>query len=412
LQLQGCAVRLVTLAPFRELVTGLGLGFSPVNDPLTALKSSGYWHSWQSSTTALPRKLWALRQLLRLCDEPFMHMLDECLEGCSGSDVVLSAITGFGGPHIARKLGAPFCWAYLQPETPTRCFPHYLSPWSRSFWGSLNRATYSAAQWGFEMLFGSAISRWRGKNLRLPRSSGDEAMLVLYGFSNFVIPRPPDWDERTHVTGYWFLNPPAPWSPPPELQNFLAEGPVPFAVCLASIKGWPDAVDVVIRATRKTGQRAVILGGQAARQDRPCNHAMLIDFAPYEWLFPRVTAVLHHGGAGTAAAALRAGRPSIVAPSFFDQSFWANRMHRLGVAAAPLPPHRLSVENLAAALALLVDHPEYARHAARLGEKISAEDGAASAAGILLRHLGWRGKLYHDGQTGGPLGKSLWHSRS
>jgi sterol 3beta-glucosyltransferase len=390
---RGCAARLVTFTPFREFVTDIGLEFFPVTDPMTAVKSSDDWRCWQSSNTNLPRKLWSLRRMLEACREPFLRMLDECLDGCAGCDAVVSASSGFAGPHIAEKLGLPFGWGFLQPETSTRCFPHYLSPWSRSLGKSLNHATYSVAGWITRFLFENALASWRRNSLRLPPSSvgivaGSESPPVVYGFSPHVISKPPDWGENTHVAGYWFLDAGAPWTPSQQLSRFLADNPHAIAVCLDSLRGEPNILDVVTGAVRQTGQRAlVITGGGAARGEELTDLVTTVDFVPYQWLFPRVSAVIHHGGAGTAAAALRARRPSVLLPSFFDQSFWANRMFRLGVCPAPLSPHRLSVRNLAAAIDVIITEPEYRRRASILGERICEEDGAGSAADIFLRHF-------------------------
>ena len=394
IQSRGFTVRLVTFPPFGELVTGQGLEFFPVSDPMVAVKLSDDWHRWQSSDTDLPRKLWSLRRLLQQCQKPFTQMLDECFDACRDCDAILSATSGFAGPHIAEKLGLPCCWAFLQPETPTSHFPHYMSPWSRSLGRFANYASYAVASGCFQILFGNTVARWRDKSLGLAPSRasvvpGSKWSPVLYGFSRHVIAKPPDWDERKHVTGYWFLNSDAAWSPSRELSSFLADGPPPIAVCLNAIKGRPDFLDVVTCATRQTGQRAVILtGGTAAQPGRDSNHVITIDYAPHEWLFPRATAVIHHGGAGTTAAALRAGQPSILVPSFFDQSFWANAVYRLGVSPAPFSPHRLSVENLTAAIHDVTTRPQYRQQASWLGERISEEDGAGSAAEIFLRNLG------------------------
>src|SRR5208283_4942931 len=136
------------------------------------------------------------------------------------------------------------------------------------------------------------------------------------------------------------------------------------------IKGSREFPDVVTGAVRQTGQRAVVLaGGTTAEAERDSKHVITIDYAPHDWLFPRATAVIHHGGAGTTAAALRAGKPSILVPGFFDQSFWANAVYRLGVSPAPFSPHRLSVENLTAAIHDVTTRPQYRQQASWLGER-------------------------------------------
>src|ERR1700675_1705718 len=191
---RGFEVRLVTFEPFRELVNGLGLEFFLIRGPMDEIKSSPEWHSWQSSEISLPRKIWALRHMLEECRQPFLHMMDECLDACSGCDAIVSSSSGFAGPHIAEKFGVPFFWALLQPETPTRLFPYYMTPWSRSMGKILNRSTYSVASGGFRLLFGDILAQWR-KSLKLaPRSvnivGSHTSGPVVYGFSTHVIAKP------------------------------------------------------------------------------------------------------------------------------------------------------------------------------------------------------------------------------
>ena len=391
LQERGWAVRLITFAPFRELVNGHGLEFFSLCDPTAALKSSSAWRCWQSSQVSLPRKLWALRHVMEQCRQPFVRMLDECLEACSGCHAIVSSSSGFAGPHIAEKLGLPFFWALLQPETPTQWFPYYLSPWSRSLGKLVNRSTYFAARRSFQFLFGDIFAQWRRSLQLAPRSvntiSSRTTTPVLYGFSRHVISKPADWNEHTHVTGYWFLDSAADWTPPEKLSQFLEDGPAPLAVCLSSINGKPDLLHTVQHAVHQTGQRAVVITSGSIARYLESSGVLTIDFAPYGWLFPKVTAIVHHGGAGTSAAALRAERPSILVPGFFDQSFWANTLYRLGVAPVPLSPHNITVHNLANAIHMVMTQSKFRQQAQRLGQGICAEDGSFSAAEILLQYL-------------------------
>lgn len=112
--------------------------------------------------------------------------------------------------------------------------------------------------------------------------------------------------------------------------------------------------------------------------------AIEIEGAPHEWLFPRMTAVVHHGGAGTTAEGLRAGRPTAVFPSNFgDQLFWGRRVHALGAGPEPVPQKRLTVEGLVVSIRAITDDEGMRRRAAALGEKIRAEDGVARAVEIV-----------------------------
>ena len=148
---------------------------------------------------------------------------------------------------------------------------------------------------------------------------------ILYGYSPAVIPPPADWGADIHVTGYWFLDPAEDWTPAAALVDFLAAGPPPVYVGFGSMSSrkprnrQPDPG----RAGR-TGQRGIIHAGWGGLQRRLPDSVLMVDGDPFSWLFPRVAAVVHHGGAGTTSAGLRAGVPSVVVPFFGDQPYWGS----------------------------------------------------------------------------------------
>ncbi|MBP8950704.1 MAG: glycosyltransferase family 1 protein, partial [Candidatus Promineofilum sp.] len=205
---------------------------------------------------------------------------------------------------------------------------------------------------------------------------------VLYGFSPAVVPRPADWDANIHVTGYWFLDSAAGWTPPPALAEFLDDGPPPVYVGFGSMASRQpeETADLVLRALAETGQRAVMLLGWAGlRADRLPASVIMVESVPHAWLFPRVAAVVHHGGAGTTAAGLRAGAPSVLIPFFGDQAFWAARVQALGVGPTPISRRELTAARLATAIHQAVTDEALRRRAADLGATIRAEDGVGHA---------------------------------
>ena len=147
---------------------------------------------------------------------------------------------------------------------------------------------------------------------------------TLYGFSPSVLPKPPDWGEDVHVTGYWFLDEDTSWTPPPALIDFLDRGPAPIYVGFGSMgsRKPEETADMVLQALAQTQQRAMLISGWGGlRKAALPDTVYMADSIPHAWLFSRVAAVVHHGGAGTVAAGLRAGVPSIVIPFFGDQPF-------------------------------------------------------------------------------------------
>jgi sterol 3beta-glucosyltransferase len=211
-------------------------------------------------------------------------------------------------------------------------------------------------------------------------------MPVLYGYSPSVIPRPSDWDDDTHVTGYWFLDSEDKWNPPTALLDFLESGPAPVYIGFGSMsnRNPEETAGLVVNALKQIDQRAILLSGWSGlhKNDLP-ESIFMIDSIPHSWLFPRVAAVVHHGGAGTTAAGLRAGVPSVVVPFFGDQPFWGARVAELGVGPKPAPRKSLTAERLAQAIQTAVTDVAIRENAANLGSKIQAEDGVARAVDII-----------------------------
>jgi UDP:flavonoid glycosyltransferase YjiC (YdhE family) len=212
---------------------------------------------------------------------------------------------------------------------------------------------------------------------------------ICHGFSPAVLPRPADWPAEVRVSGYWWPARPPRWQPPGQLVDFLQAGPPPVFVGFGSMTPtqgeWLS--DIVAAALHRAGVRAVVESGWAGLA--PCGDDILsVGDLPHDWLFPRMAAVVHHAGAGTTGAGLRAGLPAVPVPVLVDQPFWAARLHRLGVAPPPLPRHELTADALADALRSCLDEPAYRHRAAELARRIRAEDGSAAVLTLIARLAG------------------------
>jgi sterol 3beta-glucosyltransferase len=205
---------------------------------------------------------------------------------------------------------------------------------------------------------------------------------ILHGFSRHVIPYPDDYDQNQIFTGYWFLDQDEHWQPSAQLEAFLSADPKPVYIGFGSMVDQEagELTRLVVEALKISGQRAVLLGGWTDLGGQGLPESILkVEYLPHDWLFPQVSAAIHHGGAGTTAASLRAGTPTVIVPFFGDQPFWGWRVEKLGAGPKPIPRLKLTAEKLANAITRAVTDPKISRRAADLGEKIRAEDGVANA---------------------------------
>jgi sterol 3beta-glucosyltransferase len=242
------------------------------------------------------------------------------------------------------------------------------------------------------------INRWRKEKLNLPPFpfTGPLPMIyrsihpTLYGISAHVYPKPADYPTHHHITGYWFLDRRDDWNPPASLEEFIAAGPPPFYFGLGSMtSNEPGRLSKILAASLKnTGQRGVLSTGWGNLDFGQTEKDLFtIDSTPHDWLFPRMRALIHHGGAGTTAAGLRAGKPTLVIPFFGDQPFWGDRVQALGVGPRLIRQDKLSERRLTTAIETILDSSDISSKAHTLGEKIKRERGLNNAVELIEGYL-------------------------
>lgn len=386
----GHTVLVLTSQDFQELVTTYGLDFLDVGGNMQAVAQDMQGLLDQGN----------FLKILASMGEAAQRMARQAaisgLAACQGADLIIGGLGGlFVGLALSEKLGIPFVPAYYYPFTPTGEFRNALAPLpDRRLPAWANRLSHQAAQQMIWQNFRAADAKMRREILHLPpaplrgpfASLQDPQRTILYGYSPQVIAPPRDWGANIHVTGYWFLEPADGWEPPAGLLDFLQAGPPPVYVGFGSmVHSQPERVaDLVVQALASTGQRGVLSAGWGGLKatDLPETVTML-GAVPFDWLFPRMAAVVHHGGAGTTSLGLRAGVPSIVIPFMGDQPFWGRRVHELGAGTQPIAAKQLTVERLAQAIRVAVTDRSMQKRAAALGERIRAEDGVGRAVAII-----------------------------
>jgi sterol 3beta-glucosyltransferase len=262
-----------------------------------------------------------------------------------------------------------------------------------------NRLTHMSFGMVPRLLFGSVVSQWRRETLKLPARSLFASDLVradggyvpvLMGFSPNVVRPPMDWPQAVRVTGYWFLDEGETWESPPNLLEFLAAGPPPIFVGFGSMAGRNPSktARILTDALARSGQRGLIVTGWGGLiMPCPPRDIHVSEYVPYDRLLPQVVAAVHHGGAGTTAAGLRAGKPAVICPFVADQPFWGRRVAELGVGPPPIPQRKLTVDSLARAIHEVATNSQMQNCAADLGVKIRAEDGLGNAIAFIEENM-------------------------
>ncbi|MEU6372329.1 glycosyltransferase [Streptomyces sp. NPDC046909] len=374
----GHEVTLVTHGSFAPLVAGSGVAFHPLPvDPRTVLESEQGLGLHRSTTG--PGKLWRAVTMARTVAD---SMTDDLLTAARTSDaLLLSASVAPLGYAIAEGLRLPSLGLNLQPVAPTREFaPPMLGGGS---WGTLgNRMAGHGVGLAIEHVFAKAVPNARtrlglphGRRTTARRDRDRRNWPVLHGFSPRVVPRPRDWRPGLDVAGYWW-----PYDVttqlPPEVETFLAEGPPPVFVGLgsATVPNPEHLSTLIVRALRQAGVRGIFQRGWAGLSAEGDDMLTVGEIA-HSALFPHMAAIIHHAGAGTTAAALRAGVPAIPVPIQFDAGFWSTRLTTLGVAPTPVPLRRLTTDALTSALTQVTRDTGYRERAQQLGVQIREENG-------------------------------------
>jgi UDP:flavonoid glycosyltransferase YjiC (YdhE family) len=319
--------------------------------------------------------------------------MEGLLQACRGADALVGVMLQLAGPTVAQLLRIPYVYAVLQPVLLPSRHHSMASPFSDAPPRWLNRAFYALWPMMWNRYFRKALNRAR-RGAGLPPVDDVYRYLIgsghqLLAFDAPLAPVPPDLDSPHSRTGFWFL--PQPEALPPQVLAFLDGGPPPVYVGFGSMKSRdPQRLTrKLLRAVRQAEQRVVLGSGWAglgAGLDRG-GDCLVADTLPHEQLFPRMAAVVHHGGAGTTAAAARAGVPQVVVPHFGDQFYWAHRVHRLGLGPRPLLRPLLTARGLASRIRQSVRDPACLERCARLARSLQAADGVETAVDALERLL-------------------------
>lgn len=343
--------------------TGNGLGVDPLKQTV---------EEWMGVEDQLPEQL----------KKPFV------------ADAIIANPPAFGHIHCAEKLGIPLHMMFTMPWSPTQQFPHPLANIQSSNADPTitNYISYILVDVLTWQGLGDVINKFRKDSLHLDPISTIWGPAILarlripftYCWSPALIPKPRDWNHHISIAGFYFLNLASNYTPEPDLVEFLAAGEPPVYIGFGSIVvDDPNAMTkLIFDAVKITGRRALVSkgwGGLGADDLGKPDGVFMLGNCPHDWLFKHVSAVVHHGGAGTTAAGIAAGRPTVVVPFFGDQAFWGAMVSRAGAGPDPMPYKDLTAEKLATAINEALK-PESLERAQELRAKIEQENGTQKGA--------------------------------
>jgi UDP:flavonoid glycosyltransferase YjiC (YdhE family) len=389
----GYSVRLITHQNFGTLVKSNGLDFWSIESNVQDIAQS----KEMSERIEKGSFLSVMAQMKKEAERGAINMAETGLDACKDADLILAGVGGlYVGIDLAEKFNLPLVQAYYIPFLPTKAYPSFLFAKLPSLGGYANRLSHHIVRQIMWQSFKSADKKAR-KILGLPnapfwgpyKNKRLKDSLVLYGVSPQVIEPAADAGTNVCTTGHWFLEPEPDWQPPQELVDFIEAGPAPVYVGFGSMssKNPKQTTDLILEAFKETKQRAIMLSGWGGLDKKGLpDSVFMVDSVPFSWLFPRMAAVVHHGGAGTTALGLRAGVPSIIIPFFADQPFWGSKVAKLGAGPKPIPRRKLTAKRLAESIEMALTDQTLRQNAAKIGSAIRSENGVKCAVELIQKY--------------------------
>ncbi|KAH9784958.1 Sterol 3-beta-glucosyltransferase UGT80A2 [Citrus sinensis] len=394
LQDYGHRVRLATHSNFKDFVLTAGLEFYPLGgDPKVLagymVKNKGFLPSGPSEIPVQRNQMKEIiYSLLPACRDPD---LDSGI--AFKADAIIANPPAYGHVHVAEALKIPIHIFFTMPWTPTSEFPHPLSRVKQPAGYRLSYQIVDSLIW---LGIRDMINDVRKKKLKLrpvtylSGSQGfDSDVPHGYIWSPHLVPKPKDWGPKVDVVGFCFLDLASNYEPPESLVKWLEAGSKPIYIGFGSlpVQEPEKMTQIIVEAFEQTGQRGIINKGWGGLGNlaEPKDSIYLLDNIPHDWLFLQCKAVVHHGGAGTTAAGLRAACPTTIVPFFGDQPFWGERVHARGVGPPPIPVDEFSLPKLINAINFMLD-PKVKERAVELAEAMEKEDGVTGAVKAFFKH--------------------------
>lgn len=392
LRQRGHEICVVSNSHFENWIRRYGLDFRAINwDAQASLQSK------DGQGMIAGRILDTFRYITQESPRIYAQVQKDSWLACQDAENLIYSLISPWGYDIAEALGIPGIPGALHPMFPTKVFPTQFFPFNLG--GRLNLLTHNIAEWLLWQIMRKPSKLFRRDILDLPPIGltntlftvlRDQKNPLFCAISPRVIAKPLDWPDYIHMTGYWFLDAPPDWHPSSELVEFIQYGLPPVYIGFGSManRDAKQMTQFVVEALKISGQRGILASGWGGLDvSERSDDIFFLEETPHDWLFPQMAAVVHHGGAGTTAAGLRAGVPSIIIPHMQDQPYWGRRIHELGVGPKPISRKKVTAEKLANAITQAVHDQDIRQCARELGEQIRTETGIAHTIKLIEAYI-------------------------
>ena len=375
---------------YTELVEKYGIEFMPLGPHITPhisdmskVIASGNFFKFMLKT----------RQLKGAFTE---KTAEDAMLAVVGAEAIFFKYSWDTGYTIAEKLGVPCAGVMFFPITPTRAFPCFLVGDGKDKGRLLNAFFWWLSQmviWQDQHSYNKKLRRKMGLKpvsyLGPLKLQAQRKMPVFYAYSPTLLPKPSDWPERMYVTGVWPSLPPVDWHPSPELVKFIESGSAPVFIGFGSMEGKAGrAQDIAVKALELSGKRGIV---QSQFDEDESDGVLpetvfLIKDVYHQWLFPKMAAVVHHGGVGTTMTGLLSGVPSILIPHTIDQHSWGRHVYALGVGPESIPSKGVTAELLAKAIEEATTNEMMNSRAREIGKMLEKEDGVKETMDVFFQY--------------------------
>ena len=380
LQERGHDVVLSTAKDFETFVQSYGLNFVQVDADFQAMIHS-------EERNKIKNKPWLARKYMNEHVNPMMKdALSKFYDIAQASDKVL-----FHSKTMADNFADQFPEKMIKTEIipsnePTSAFSNPILSWP-PIPPILNKFSYKLNELSLKM-WTKPVQEFR-QSTGLPTDFAKPDLPTLYGISELLLPKPVDYPDRSYFTGFWFENSTSELSQ--DLRDYISNGDAPLLITFGSMP-FDNNINIsalIASAAKQVNVRIIVVRGWGLIDTKELDEnpdIKVIDAAPFDQLFPLVRAVVHHGGVGTTAMCLRAGKPFWICPVLYplgDQFFWGRISYEKGVALYPQRLEKMTAKRFVENIEALIENKSLYATAEAIAEKLSHENGVQNAINII-----------------------------